>query len=328
MDGPLTPTALGPNPATYNHSNDMLNLTAIVLSSLLLNLPLQSGQAPGEDPAAGSAPPALSMAEQLFGVVSDPLLIPEAEQLLTLNDLLLAYSNLTGTVFLQSERTRQLTRSTSLSLDFGIEVPSEDVHGFVHAIMSANQLCFSVTPAHSPRVIRVRRLEGSSGATILSTAIVVPSESLSDLVELNAIMVTTVVDLPHCDVRMLSNSIRTMISDANTQRVLPASGSNAIVLCGSPGIVANMAQTLKLAEDSARAAEQGRALTVRRVVLAHAVAAEVVDAVSAFHGEEEGSQPRWYVVADQRTNAVVISARKGSMAGLEALVKLFDQKAE
>ena len=47
------------------------------------------------------------------------------------------------------------------------------------------------------------------------------------------------VHLPNTDVRQLSNSMRTLITDTNVQQMMPAGSSNSLVLIGTGQFLAD-----------------------------------------------------------------------------------------
>ena len=56
--------------------------------------------------------------------------------------------------------------------------------------------------------------------------------------ETNGSAIAPVLNLPNTDVRTLTNSMRAMLTDANTQSIIPVGNSNSLILTGpaaSPG---------------------------------------------------------------------------------------------
>ena len=147
---------------------------------------------------------------------------------------------------------------------------------------------------------------------------------------------TTVIHLPHTDVRQLSNSMRTMITDANTQQMLPAGNTNSMVLTGFASNVAALARMLRIVDEAA--ATEIEEPTFERMPLTHAQAAvaapivqELIDASTLQLDPQRGPTPRAprghvaaRVVADQRTNALLVLAMPSDMVRIQHLVQLVD----
>jgi hypothetical protein len=64
--------------------------------------------------------------------------------------------------------------------------------------------------------------------------------------------VTTILDLPNTDVRNLSNSVRTMFTDANTQQIIPVGTSDSLIVTGFGSQVAAVVEMLRLVDEAAR----------------------------------------------------------------------------
>ena len=63
----------------------------------------------------------------------------------------------------------------------------------------------------------------------------------------------TVLNLPNTDVRTLSNSLRTMLTDANTQQIIPLGNSNSVLLSGFGSNVAALAKMLQFVDEASAA---------------------------------------------------------------------------
>jgi type II secretory pathway component GspD/PulD (secretin) len=280
--------------------------------------------------------------DPLFPAPSADLVVPAGDgnqwSLMALVD---EYGRLTDQHFVISPETRNLLESTQTGLTRSVVVPESEVQSFFESLLVQMNFVITVHRSAAPRLLSIESLNTGARTTLRAKAIYVEDTALDRFAGHPSLLVTTVVTLPNSDVRQLSNSMRTMITDANTQQMLPAGNSNAMVLTGFAPAVADLVQLLKITDE----ASQVEVLqpSFARFVLVNAVAGEVAEAVEelvhASYRRMDNRQPQQAqgvatykhghadvrVIADPRTNALLVMAMPYDLEKVEQLVGLLDQ---
>jgi len=254
----------------------------------------------------------------------------------TILGLIEDYARLTGQAVVFDMETRQHLEHSYVGLVQDVVVPPAAVQGFFEAILANFDFLLTIQRRAEPRLLRITSLNTGDRNMIRSSALRVDADELLRWQEHPALMVTTTVDLPNTDVRQLSNSMRTMITDANTQQLMAAGNSNSMVLTGVATQVAGQVKMLR-AVDAAAEVEDEQPI-FERFVLKHADAEAIAPSVQALipannMGPPQGQrqqqmivvmqlQPR--VMPDPRTNALVVVCLPSDLAGIKQLVALFD----
>jgi len=163
--------------------------------------------------------------------------------------LLEEFSKVTGVALLMDAETRVDVAKCSTGLNRSLDVPAAEVYPVVETILLHNG--FGLVPVHDrdPRIASVVSTSGNLGG-LRGSAVFVSARDLEVYSRHPAVFVTTIVDMPHTDVRTLSNSMRTMFTDANTQQVIPVGNTNTLILTGFAGNLANVVRMLQVAEES------------------------------------------------------------------------------
>jgi hypothetical protein len=118
---------------------------------------------------------------------------------------------------------------------------------------------------------------GQRAGGLRQKAVYVTPADLENYLDQPATLITTVLNLPNTDVRTLSTSMRTMLTDTNTQAMIPA-GERALILQGFGTSIASLASLLYLVDD--QSAEDDRVQPVCDVIpLEYAAAEEVADLI-------------------------------------------------
>jgi hypothetical protein len=193
--------------------------------------------------------------------VSDPFPMPSAGISITiapreemkLDKLLDEFARVTGQNLLITRETRAVVQSTPTGLFKTVEVPPQEVYPFVESILVQNDFALFVLSDREPRMLAVWSLtQGQSRASPRNSAVYVPVKDIASYARHPAILVTTMIDLPNTDVRTLSNSMRTMFTDANTQQIIPVGNSNSLIITGFGSSVANLVAMLRDCDEMAR----------------------------------------------------------------------------
>ena len=168
------------------------------------------------------------LAEEGFQLVwEDGLHGPEVAVLLD------EYARVTGQKVMMTAETRQVVQKKHLDKAgsaSSIDVAAEEVQEVTEALLSMHQI--ALIPSTAPGYVTVISLETQERNFVRRNAIYVPPEELDAWRTRAATLVTTSLELPNTDVRTLSNSLRTMLTDANTQQIIPVGNSNTLLLTG------------------------------------------------------------------------------------------------
>ena len=186
-------------------------------------------------PTSSSQTPAKVAATELFPEPKSGMSIPaEPGKEMKLDELLLEFSKVTGLHLVIDKETVHIVQLMSTGLVDRVEVPASEVYPFVESLLVYNGIVLSPLTKHEPRLVAVDSMSmgAQRGGSLRNSATFVPVEEIPAYSRHPAILVTTVINLPSVDVRTLSNSMRTMFTDANTQQIIPVGNSNALILTG------------------------------------------------------------------------------------------------
>jgi hypothetical protein len=117
------------------------------------------------------------------------------------------------------------------------------------SILAANDFALTWLVQGPEPILEVTSLQTGRRNTIRASSIFVPAEAVDEMARHPALLVTTILHLPNTDVRQLSNSMRTTITDANTQQMLPAGNTNSLVLTGMGDQVASLVRMLRIVDE-------------------------------------------------------------------------------
>lgn len=310
----------------------MMNLLPLVLA-----LPVPPVAAPGFPMFAqdGDTVPAVQevAAERLFPLATENLVFEPDD---SLEKLTLEYARVTGQSVMLDEETRTFLSSSRVGLSPGISVPPDRVQATFEKVMIENGFVMQVASSDEPRIFSLSNINTGNRTTLRSSAAYVAEDNLEAMASHPAILFQTTLYLPNTDVRQMSNSMRTMITDANTQQMLPGGASNSMVLVGFGTSIHELATMLKTMDREAGLAIAKRQFESRQLIerfeMRHAVAADCPAMLAAILGPEGGEEPSLpegsRVVADQRTNSLLVRARADQMEDFKRAIELLDAKSE
>ena len=209
--------------------------------------------APGS-PALAQAPAEEAAWWNSFPVPEAPLVV-EAQDApsITMMDFLRSYTDVTGQNVVLSSETEQLLESQKLGLIGAVTVPPAELQSFFETMLIEHDFTLRLVRDREPRVLGIDSLKTQARNTIRAHARFISVDHLEAMRDHPAMLVTTVVSLPHTDVRQLSNSMRTLITDANTQQMLPAGNTNSMIITGFGSSVAQIVDALRLIDAESRA---------------------------------------------------------------------------
>lgn len=214
--------------------------------------------------ATGCAAPASQQASPPTTKVAASDLFPEPKSGISiqvepgnemnLEELLAEFANVTGLHLVIARETSALLKQRATGLLGSVEVPAGEVYPFVESVLVHNDFVLTPLTNREPRLVAVysSSMGPQRGGSLRNTAIFVTAEEVQAYSRHPAILVTTVINMPSTDVRTLSNSMRTMFTDANTQQIIPVGNSNSLILTGYGSQVASLVAMMKRVDDDAR----------------------------------------------------------------------------
>ena len=306
---------------------------SLLLTAVTLLVPAAHAPLPAQEPLEGE-----HAADSLFPMPSDDLVIAVGDggASWTMMDLVQEYGRLTNQHVQVREDTRLFLEGVSTGLTRSVVVPRAQVQSFFEGLLVENDFVMTLLRDSEPRLLGITSLSTGERSTLRASAYLVTEQELEVWRDHPAVLITSVVHMPNSDVRLLSNSTRTMITDANIQQMLPAGSSRSMILTGYADQVADMARMLRIIDDSA--AREASSPSFRRIELEHASASEIAPlienllvAASSRPALVQGAAsppPTVRVVADPRTNALVVMCLPADRERVETLVALFDVKQD
>ncbi|HED65505.1 MAG TPA: hypothetical protein ENJ09_08105 [Planctomycetes bacterium] len=264
---------------------------------------------------------------------------------MTLEEFVKLCQEATGLNFTYNDQT-QSSLSTLKVVMFGPKViPKEDFYAFFQIQMFINEfVCVEVGPPHIS-VVLIQSLTGNPRAgNIKQKGIYVLPDALDDYADQPATLITTVLTLPNLDVRQLSTSLRALLTDTNTQTLLPA-GQHSLILQGFGTYIASLARLLLIVDE--RSAEPEDILPIFEVIpLEYAAAEDVADLLEELLDQlnraggasrrARGDSPQGVagqitsqdvtttVLVDSRTNSLLVMAMPEEMPRVKDLVARLD----
>ena len=188
-------------------------------------------------------------------------------------------------------------------------------------------------------VIKIDSLATAARNNLRAGALYVEPERLADYEDQPATLITTVVSLPNTDVRQVSNSMRSMITDPNTQQMLPAGNSQSMVLVGFGSNVVALANMLRIIDEASETEEVPAEFDVIKLEYASAedIAATVEELLEAANnarsagpqaqgpqGAINRNQAEAKILTDNRTNSLLVMALPDDMPRIKELVARLD----
>jgi hypothetical protein len=174
-------------------------------------------------------------------------------------DLLREYARVTGQTLMMTEEARHQVNRKDLVKAGGadvLEVAPEDVQAVTESLLILHQIVLIPMRAGNARIVSVISLETQERNFVRRSAIYVPEEQLDAWSDRPATLITTLLALPKTDVRTLSNSMRTMLTDANTQQIIPVGNTNSLLLTGFASDIHALAGLLRTIDDATPAPVQ------------------------------------------------------------------------
>lgn len=298
---------------------------ALIAAALpaLLSLPFQaSGAAPG--------------AQDPFPAASGPLrLSVDSEQAsVSLASLIDRYADLTDVTITFTPDVASMLAESRVQVDRPLDIPAADVPTVVETFLASSGYFVTVAPTRGRMLLTVESLNSPRRGMIRSRAMRILDEQVEAAARHPAMLVSYAMSLQHLDPRQVSNSLRTMITDANTQQILPIGSGNGLVLVGTGTQVADMARTLKSMDAAAGEARAASQLDVEVIPIEHGNAGDIAGILNiVFELQGTGPQPQGYepprrakVVFDARTNSIILRGTTEDRARFKDLIASLDRE--
>jgi len=196
---------------------------------------LACGCALTHGPADGSKNPEPRAESRLHGELQEPILPPPTgplelvlDQETTLLQILQGLAEITGQHVVMSGQAEAQLLTRPVVLGGTSEIPADEVYEFVEGLLVFHGFYLAPIKGGERPILGVYSRENSR----LARRFVVPADRLETFAKHPALLLQTTIELPHTDVRQLSTSLRAMLTDTNTQLLLPV-GSHGLLL-GAP----------------------------------------------------------------------------------------------
>jgi hypothetical protein len=219
-----------------------LLLTCLIVTACSVTPASRSGSANPTPMIAASDP---------FPVPKSGMTIPGSDKT-PLMDVVTEFERVTGIRAVIMADTRAMLMKLPTGLTEPLDVPASRVYSTVETMLAESGFVITLLQAEPPILVGIATIvQGGRQGKPLTPANV----DLDVAAKHPALLTTLVVTLPHTNVRDLSNSMRQMFQDPQSQQIIPVGNSNSILLTGRGGEVAKIARML-LEVDAAEARNQ------------------------------------------------------------------------
>ena len=176
----------------------------------------------------------------------------DEDESMTLYQFVQACEQVTGLNFIWGAETEALLKNQQVNLLGAKTIEKERFYSFFQVMMIISDFVCTEIGEDDISVIKIDSLATAARNNLRAGALYVEPERLAEYEDQPATLITTVVSLPNTDVRQVSNSMRSMITDPNTQQMLPAGNSQSMVLVGFGSNVVALANMLKIIDDASQ----------------------------------------------------------------------------
>ena len=186
----------------------------------------------------------------------------------SLMDLIEEYGRVTNQSFLISTETRPNLEQTDVPTSGPLTIAPDQVHSVVETILVDSGYVLHIARESEPRVLSIRHQYGNSRNGLRANARFVPVGQIDGWRDHPAFIIHTIVHLEHADARSLSNSLRSMLTDANIQQVVWAGNMGSLVVTGFSPWVSDMVAMIQEIDQSE--GERLAAIAARQAAAAEA----------------------------------------------------------
>lgn len=263
----------------------------------------------------------------------------DEDESMTLYQFVQACEQVTGLNFTWGAETEALLKNQQVNLLGAKTIQKERFYSFFQVMMIISDFVCTEIGEDDISVIKIDSLATAARNNLRAGALYVEPERLAEYEDQPATLITTVVSLPNTDVRQVSNSMRSMITDPNTQQMLPAGNSQSMVLVGFGSNVVALANMLKIIDDASQTEVIPPEFDVIKLEYASAedIAATVEELLEAANqnrtsgpqaqgpqGALNRNQGEAKILTESRTNSLLVMAMPEEMPRIKELVARLD----
>ncbi|MDG1984639.1 MAG: secretin N-terminal domain-containing protein [Planctomycetota bacterium] len=263
----------------------------------------------------------------------------EEDESMTLYQFVQACEQVTKLNFTWGAETEALLKNQQVNLLGAKTIKKERFYSFFQVMMIISDFVCTEIGEDDISVIKIDSLATAARNNLRAGAIYVEPERLAEYEDQPATLITTVVSLPNTDVRQVSNSMRSMITDPNTQQMLPAGNSQSMVLVGFGSNVVALANMLKIIDTASKTEPTPAEFDVIKLEYASAedIAATVEELLEAANqarsagpqaqgpqGAINRNQSEAKILTESRTNSLLVMALPEDMPRIKELVARLD----
>ena len=234
------------------------------------------------------------------------------------------YGELSGQHITFSAETKAALEATQAQLDRGLSVPGAQVQQVFEVMLRQSGFSLAIESAVAPRVLRIRSLKSPDSAELKQASKLISTAQLDLARQHPAMLFHVVVDLPHLDVRQVSNSLRTIITDSRISSLLSAGNSHSMLVAGFGDWLYENARMLQALDAAAAEAQVDRSEVI--IVLSSGDAnamAKMLEGVFS-HPESPPSQ-RVLIRPNEATQSLLVSAPRGRMDTIRRVIAALDR---
>jgi len=209
--------------------------------------------------------PAESAEARLTCRTDEPILPPPSgplelilDQETTLLQILQGLAENTGQHVVMSGQTEAQMLQRPVVLGGTTEIPADEIYEFVEGLLVFHGFTIAPIKGGERPVLGVYSGQNARSAR----RIVVSVDRLGAFAGHPALLLQTTIELPHTDVRQLSTSLRAMLTDTNTQTLLPA-GESSLLIASPAGQLIDFVTQLREIDEAGRVAHEARAERAR-----------------------------------------------------------------
>ena len=168
---------------------------------------------------------------------------------LSLAQLLERLSKLTGVTFSPDNATAGRLKNATISLALETRVAPADVYPWVESLLQQNGFALALLEGGASKLVGV--YYSSTPTQNPPPPLRIEASQLDECRAHPAFLFTTVLTLPHTDVRSLGNSLRILFPDTQSGGVIPVGTTNSVILNGNGRMVADLAWMLQSIDEKA-----------------------------------------------------------------------------
>ena len=213
----------------------------LILPALLLSCNSVAMFAPRSTPAACCA--------ERFPEAQSPLSVKGGAEGTNLGDVLGNLSRSTGLVVTASSAVSGMLAATGAGLMADAVIPAEEAYSFTESLLAANGFYISSIHGGQTPTIQIVDVRSTRDFQFLAVA---PAE-LDSFSAHPSLLVTVNIEMKTADTRQFANSMRQVLRNPASERIVAFGGSGALQLSGPTTLVKSMIALAQAADGAAEA---------------------------------------------------------------------------